>query len=185
MRMLAAILIVMPLPALATEICHDLWFTRNLIMDRAGYCFGSVLGKSIFDNSNCAGNSVSLSKAETSLVARFRGLEQELGCKVNTAQPLLSLEDMDVRRRLTDLPVRAEFESACIGWLGERVQLKAGHQPDATVVGEISRGDTIGYGHVSVGPWEYVIVKHRDWRFKSAGWTDQTLGLDACEQVAG
>ena len=185
MRMLAAILISIPLPVLADEICDDLWFTRNLIMDRAGYCFGSVLGKSVSENSDCTGKSVSLSSAETSMVGQIRGLEEELGCKVNTAQPVLSLEEMDVRRRLTDLPVRAEFESACIGWLGERIQLKAGHQPDAGVVGEISPGDTIGYSHQGIGSWEYVVVKDRDWRFKSAGWTDQTFGMAICEQVAG
>ena len=115
MRILASILIALPLPALADDICHDLWFTRNLIMDRAGYCFGSILGKSTFDNGDCTGKSVALGTAATEMVARIQASEKELACKVDTGQPVLDLEDADFRRTLTDLPLRSPFESACIG----------------------------------------------------------------------
>ena len=50
MRRAAICAFVVAGPAAADERCHDLWFARNAIMDRAGYCFGSVLGQAVFDN---------------------------------------------------------------------------------------------------------------------------------------
>lgn len=185
MRILASILIALPLPALADDICHDLWFTRNLIMDRAGYCFGSILGKSTFDNGDCTGKSVALGTAATEMVARIQASEKELACKVDTGQPVLDLEDADFRRALTDLPLRSPFESACIGWLGERVPLKAGHRADARTVGEILPGDLVGYAYEPVGSWQYVTVTNRAWRFKSAEWVDLERVAERCEQIAG
>ena len=31
-------------PALAFDPCEDLWFSRNQLYDRAGYCFSTPLG---------------------------------------------------------------------------------------------------------------------------------------------
>ena len=45
MKRLALLCALLASPAAASDVCDDLWFTRNLIMDRAGYCFGSVLGR--------------------------------------------------------------------------------------------------------------------------------------------
>lgn len=172
-------------PALADDTCHDLWFTRNLVMDRAGYCFGSVLGKAVFDNAGCSGKSVSLDRRTQALVSRVRGLEKDLACKVDTAQPVLVLDDIDIRRRLSDLPVRDEFESACIGWRLDPLPLRSGHSAGAGIVGEIRRGDSVGFRHYAVDGWNYVTVTDRNWRLKSAGWTDAAFGIDDCEQFAG
>ena len=40
-------------PAFALDHCEEWWFTRNLVFDRAGYCFSSPLGQAVFDNSDC------------------------------------------------------------------------------------------------------------------------------------
>ncbi|MCK5500992.1 MAG: YARHG domain-containing protein, partial [Tritonibacter mobilis] len=56
-------------PAVAGDYCADLWFTRNAIIDRAGYCFGSTLGQRLFDNGDCIAKSVSLSDADKAKVA--------------------------------------------------------------------------------------------------------------------
>ena len=48
MRWLLLVLLLIPAPVRALEICDDLWFTRNLLFSRAGYCFGSVLGQTVF-----------------------------------------------------------------------------------------------------------------------------------------
>ena len=70
MRALTLLLFLIASPAAASDVCHDLWFTRNLIMDRAGYCFGSMLGKATFDNSDCTGKNVSLDAGDQLMVNR-------------------------------------------------------------------------------------------------------------------
>ncbi len=66
--------------------CNELWFARNLIMDRAGYCFGSPLGQALFDNRDCRGSDVSLSPAHKSQVRKIQSLEAQIRCKVNSGR---------------------------------------------------------------------------------------------------
>ena len=89
MKRLILALILLASPAAAADVCDDLWFTRNLIMDRAGYCFGSALGQAVFDNGNCIGKSVSLSTQLQRQVAEIRELEKQIPCKVDTARTRL------------------------------------------------------------------------------------------------
>ncbi|MEL0436252.1 YARHG domain-containing protein [Phycobacter sp. K97] len=63
-------------PAAASDYCHDLWYTRNAIMDQAGYCFGSVLGQAVFGTGPCIGKSVTLSPQDNRTVARLRAAEK-------------------------------------------------------------------------------------------------------------
>ena len=54
MRFLTVVfLLLTPVTAVADALCDELWLTRNMVFDRAGYCFGSNLGEAIFDNSDC------------------------------------------------------------------------------------------------------------------------------------
>ncbi|ATG44010.1 YARHG domain protein/Domain protein of unknown function [Phaeobacter piscinae] len=182
---LALILLLLPLPALAQDGCDDLWFTRNLIMDRAGYCFGSTLGQSVFDNSDCLGKSVALDPHSNRQVQEIRGLEQFHGCKVNTKRRQLALNDTHLRRLLVDLPIRDEFESACLGWLGGPVPLYSGHSAGTARIGLIQPGDVIGYSHLPVGNWSYVTTHTSDWRVKSGGWYDRSAAPEQCRDFAG
>jgi len=59
---LALLLAALAAPAAALEICDELWFTRNLIYDRAGYCFSSPLGRAVFDNSDCTGSALKIAE---------------------------------------------------------------------------------------------------------------------------
>ena len=185
MRVLSVLLILVATPAMANEACHDLWFTRNLIMDRAGYCFGSTLGKAVFDNSDCTGKSVTLGENWQQQVSRLRARETQLECKVDTSRPFLDLPDADIRRRLNTLPVRDEFESACIGWLKSDLSLHASTHAASTVVGVVSPGDNVSFRHDAVGEWNYVTVTGKDWGYKSAGWTDSAFAIGDCAQFAG
>jgi len=169
----------------SAEWCHDFWFTRNLVMDRAGYCFGSVLGQSAFDNSDCTGKQVSLSSGSARLVAEIQALEAYHGCRVNTSQPVLYLDDAAIRRVLYDLPIRDEFESACIGWLGSVTPLFAGHSNGSPVIGTIGAGDNVNYSHVPVGSWTYVTISGADWVIKGGGWLDLSTGEAPCRDYAG
>lgn len=75
MKCLVAALSLFAAPVLASDTCHDLWFTRNAIIDRAGYCFGSPLGQAIFDNTGCIGKSVNLPPQDARTVALIRELK--------------------------------------------------------------------------------------------------------------
>jgi len=185
MRAILILLAMAATPAVADDYCHDLWFTRNAIMDRAGYCFGSVLGQRAFDNGDCIGKTVTLSDADAAKVARIQAQEARGSCRVDTSQTTLYLSDLAIRRRLIDLPVRDDLESACIGWLGERLPLRAGHRQNAQVVGQIQPGDTISYSHLPEGGWTYVTTSTGDWQIKSAGWLHFAAIEERCRQIAG
>ena len=171
-------------PALATEPCHDLWFTRNLIFDRAGYCFGSVLGQTVFDNADCITKEPALSVVEKATVARIRETEDWIGCRVDTGATRLDVDALDVRRTLDTLPVLDRFESACIGWRGSAVPLFSGVMAGARIVGQISTGDTISFAHEYVEPFNFVTV-HRDGQLVALGWTNVATDEATCTQMAG
>ncbi|EBA16598.1 hypothetical protein RSK20926_22774 [Roseobacter sp. SK209-2-6] len=66
MRVISFVFALSALPlstttAFADESCNDLWFTRNAIINQAGFCFGSNLGQALFDNGDCIAKSVPLS----------------------------------------------------------------------------------------------------------------------------
>lgn len=92
--------------------CDDLWFSRNQIMDRAGYCFSSRLGQSIFDNSDCTGTSVEVEvevePEDQLLLEAIREQEAYFECRVNTRRTRLEIEDVAFRLRLDDLPAPME-----------------------------------------------------------------------------
>jgi hypothetical protein len=169
-------LFVLPHVALSDEQCEDIWFTRNLVMDRAGYCFASPLGQAVFDNSDCTGMQVQLDPAATEVVARIRALESEYGCNVDTSKPRLTMLDLAFRRVLRDLPVRQMGDSsewACLGWTGPTLPLYDGFTAPLHAIGEVTPGDYVSFGHQGPGQnWTYVSVHPPGFGggFKSAGW---------------
>ena len=187
MKRLVLLLALLATPAMADDVCEDLWFTRNLIMDRAGYCFGSALGQAVFDNSDCIGKSVSVGAADQRLVNEIRAQEKVLECRVNTGRTRLGLADIETRRKLVNLPVRDEFESSCIHWLLDRAPLYAGHDEGTPIVGRVEPGDNIMWSHISaVEGWDYVTITGPDWgAVKSAGWLPSPKDTSACRQWAG
>ncbi|KIC34946.1 DUF4453 domain-containing protein [Leisingera sp. ANG-M7] len=185
MKSLAAVFFLLAAPALASDACHDLWFTRNAVIDRAGYCFGSPLGQAVFNNGDCTGKSVSLPPQSERLVADVKQMEARFGCRVNNKQTHLDLDDLFLRYQLWDLPVRDEFESACLGWLGPVMGLRAGHRPDAPLVGQIDPGDYVNYSHIPVGSWTYVTTSGPDWQVTSGGWLDTSQFQEQCQDYAG
>ncbi len=185
MRYLIFLISLVATPAMA-EVCDDLWFTRNLVMDRAGYCFGSNLGKAIFDNSDCTGKSVKLDRRSQRLVNQLLEQEKIVGCKVNTKKRSLDLPDIKIRWRLEDLPVADEHESGCIGWREAPTALYAGRDSSSPVVSQIQPGDNLLFSHWAVGGWDYVIIQTEDWgRVKGSGWLNFKTNERSCRQWAG
>ncbi|MEL6206394.1 MAG: DUF4453 domain-containing protein [Pseudomonadota bacterium] len=185
--LISAFLALLAAPALADNGCHDLWYTRNAIVDRAGYCFGSALGQAVFDNAGCIGKSVDLSPSAKRQVDQIRAIEAEAGCKVNTAQTRLHIDDLAIRRRLIDLPIRDEFASGCLGYGGAPIALRAGHSAGAPAIGQIEAGDYVLFAFYGVGDWVYVTAHSDGWgRLKAGGWMDwSAIPQDACRDWAG
>ncbi len=90
--MLAAVLLgstatLVP-PATAQNLwslsCGDLWYQRNAIYARNGYCFKTDRGLRVFGNANCtfyAEGDVPMSQGERQLAATIRDIERQKGCR--------------------------------------------------------------------------------------------------------
>jgi hypothetical protein len=164
--------------------CNQLWFMRNLIMDRAGYCFGSPLGRALFDNGDCRGKQVSLSPAQAAQAQKIRALEQEIGCRVNTDVPRLDVDGMAALRRLRDMPLPDNGGAACT-WTGPDVALRVGMGADAAPLGRLAAGDRVYLGWIPEGDWTVISVGSGGGA--RLGWVDlRALDLEArCTDWAG
>ena len=96
MRHLWVLLLLVATPGFAQEACDDVWFTRNLHFDRAGYCFGSPLGQAVFDNSNCIGKDVTLAPDAKRQIDEIRRIEALHGCNVDTNRSFLAIPDLPI-----------------------------------------------------------------------------------------
>ena len=184
MRIVLFLLMLVPSPVAALEICDDLWFTRNLIFHRVDYCFGSALGRSVFDNTVCTTKSPVLSRADSALVAKIRSLEVEWECRLDTSRRRLNVPDLDFRKSLYDLPVATGYESGCIGWRGEPFKLRSARHPVAPETATGWPGDNLLYQFESVGDWEYVGL-YRNGGPAGAGWVRMPLEHVTCDNYAG
>lgn len=187
MRFYLAILLLCAPPSLAQTACDDVWFTRNLHFDRAGYCFGSTLGQAMFDNSDCTGTSVTLPPKAKAQVDAIRALETRHQCKIDTRRSAIDIDDLDIRRTLVDLPIRDEFEPGCLGWRGAPLPLRAGIGAHTPVTGQISPGDYVLFSFQPVDGWSYVTVHAHNFSvLKTGGWvSDTAFPEDACDAWAG
>lgn len=187
MRHVLILLLLLATPALGQDACEDAWFTRNLLMDRAGYCFASPLGQALFDNSDCTGNDITLAPEVKRQVEEIKEIEALNGCKVDTTRRDLAIDDLTIRRQLSDLPVRDQFESACLGWLGEGAPLRAGRDDEARIIGEVEMGDFVLFSFLEADGWSYVTTHEHDFTgLKSGGWVlSAVFPEEACAAWAG
>lgn len=172
--------------AQSEEICNDLWFARNGMFDSAGYCFGSLLGKSLYDNKGCTTSNPILSVSDRQKLSLIEQREAELGCKVDTSKTAFELTALHFRKLLRDQPVRSDYESSCIGWKGQAVEVSTGPS-SGKPIGTIEAGDSVLYSHFEEDGWFYVTV----WsppgfqRLKVAGWLPDLDDVQVCEDYAG
>lgn len=164
-------------PAIAID-CEEAWLMRNLIFDRAGYCFGSPLGQALFDNADCTTTAPKLSPVNAAKVAEIRQFEE--GCSVDTSQTFLNARFIAHWMRMEDFPTPDWGESACFGWTGPVLTVRAGHDADAPVLGAIKPGDTISFGEMAEQGWEFIRYD------RGVGWiAPDTFHPDFCTQLAG
>jgi len=164
----------------ASALCEDAWYLRNMAFDRAGYCFGSTLGKSVFDAA-CSTKSPSLDDWDQRMVSAHKRLEASYSCKINTkgrslASSLIGkLDDVDL------LPTLSQFESSCVGYTGGPVTMTSGiGMRDSYPTGTIESGDRVYFRFESWGGFEFVETD------TAAGWIPEgSVTPDTCAAFAG
>jgi len=182
---LAALAVCTAAPAAAFNYCHEAWFTRNLIFDRAGYCFGSVLGQHVFDNGDCTTKSPALSAADKAIVADLKGEEAHVGCKVNTSTARdLEIPDIAFRKKLTPAPVPDHIGFGCMGWRGADVPLFAAPSGQDAEVGRVTTGDNVLVFHFPAKAGTFLTINRQGTEFQ--GWSN-TIQMNAatCTHMAG
>jgi len=175
-------------PALSNDACNELWFTRNLIFDRAGYCFSSPLGQAIFDNSDCTTREPVLSAQNREIVAWARETEIAWECKIDTNRRSLAVLAPTLRQQIEDIPIPIWGESGCSGWLGEAEPLFDRRSEDGLVVGFIHTGDDVYFAFENRDGWEFVANAYGD-KPTALGWTrafqETADWMKLCTGVAG
>ncbi|WP_071673767.1 DUF4453 domain-containing protein [Nioella nitratireducens] len=161
----AFVLLCLPTLARADTISCELpWFIRNLMFDRAGYCFSSPLGRALFDNSDCTGSD-RLSPRDAAAVAQIRALERGMGCHIDTNGWRLEHQDtLAYLRGVRLLPVPVADESGCIGYLGPDLPLLAAPAGKGPILGVLPTGADIAFGFRDEGQWAFVTVFGAGWR---------------------
>lgn len=176
------------IPAEARNDCDSMWFARNHVFDRAGYCFKSNLGKSTFGTQNCGGNARELTSDEKAKVALVREFEEEWSCSVDTSKTVLDLVDGAYVGSMRTIPTPYGNGFSCFGWSGPEVTLYDGVQADRAILGSILTGDVIEWPASQENGWDYVRVYDAEMRkVIAAGWAiiDSSAIETQCERTAG
>jgi hypothetical protein len=194
-RILFAFLLLLMSPlaprAHAAGFCTEAWVIRNMIFDRLGHCFSSVLGRSLFDNSDCTMSGPTPPPGLAEDVALIRQHEDFMGCRIDTSRPP---GEMIIRTharfsRFIDLPVPDHLGYACWGYRGPAFRLLAGASMNAPEVGTAQTGQSVvvSYWTPSKPGWTFgSIVTGPGGAFVTEGWFAGVDLSDAnCDQVAG
>jgi hypothetical protein len=64
--------------------CYKLWYQRNLVFAKKGYCFDSKLGKNAFREYSCFSKNVKMSAQDKQLIENIKNKEQQINCKIDT-----------------------------------------------------------------------------------------------------
>jgi hypothetical protein len=184
MRLISLAVMLLPGPLQALDYCDELWFTRNLVFHQAGHCFGTPLGQAVFGNAECKAGGAVLEADALALVERARRAEASEDCAVDTNRTTLNIEMLHWRKRMTDPPFPSLFESSCIGWKGEPIELYAARDPASEPTGVAEEGDSLLFEFEDKAGWSFVEVV-LEGEVVSVGWTDVTWSEDSCAFVAG
>lgn len=182
---------ILPVIAQATDFCTEAWVLRNMIVDRSGYCFGSVTGKTLFDNADCNGSSVNLLPVQTDTVKFIREGEAHVGCRIDTSRPPNAEMRQVFERfaRFTDLPAPDYVGGyACWGYRGPAVELRAGASAASPVVASAEPGQSVVTKYHSFYPgWQFYDIRSGPGgETIASGWVaDIDISERNCDRVAG
>jgi len=137
--------------------CDDLWFSRNAMLDKAGYCFASPLGQAVFDNADCISDAVTIDELTQTAIKLIRVREDFFQCDVDTERKTLDLDPDDIaRRRVLDIqPVEEalwQFEHSCVGYIGDPLPIRSAPISTAPTIGTVQPGALLNFNR---GIWIY------------------------------
>lgn len=138
--------------------CDDLWFSRNAMLDKAGYCFASPLGQAVFDNSDCVPGAVTVDEMTQTAIQAIRAREAFFQCDVDTGRKTLDLDPHDIaRRKVLDIqPVEEalwQFEYSCVGYVGDPLPIRSAPITDALTIGTVQPGALLNF-HRGIWIWD-------------------------------
>jgi hypothetical protein len=174
-------------PVVADEVCDDLWFSRNHLFDRAGYCFGSPLGQSLFDNTGCTTKNPILSELDKQAIAAIRREEDVNRCKVNTNRRTIDLDLIPNRRAMVSVAARDSLGWGCINYLGAPIPVFNGVSTEAQQLGVIPTNYDIVFFYISPYPsWSFVrFAPTGNGPSKYIGWIKGAPTEAQCGTIAG
>ncbi|GHA50990.1 hypothetical protein GCM10008927_15320 [Amylibacter ulvae] len=174
-------------PTWAQSVCDDLWLSRNVIYDAHGYCFGSELGKAIFDNNGCTSVDPTLPPDLQDRIKRIWTQDRSLECAVDQSQTNINVYNQAARLRLLTQPIATEDNvKVCFGAQPNNpIVLHKDKTDTSPVLATIDTGDTLGWLHLNEGDWQFITLMSKSTAGKiSSGWTDQAGDL-RCDEIAG
>ena len=62
------------------DSCYDLWWQRNEIYNRNGFCFKTQDGMDSFDNSDCYTDDPDFTRREQRQIQQIKRQENNMGC---------------------------------------------------------------------------------------------------------
>ncbi len=156
----SALTLSAPLPAAASSQCEDLWVTRNMMFHRAGYCFASPLGQSLFGNAGCRTSDAGAVAVDREAVALMRQYEER--CRINTqGAPTPGMwAKKAALDRLIEIPTVDEFGGACWGYNGPGFALHAATSTQSPVIGYAQTRQSLLFSHWPKNGWTYFEVSN-------------------------
>lgn len=185
-----SLLIATPVFADIEDPCNDLWFSRNAMLDQAGYCFATPLGKAIFDNADCTTKEPILPDTVKTQIAKIIKLEQgDAGgfyeaCHIDTSKRELDLDAIPLRKQLDFQPATDGGSGTCFGYLGADIPLYSAPWNAARPVGVIHAGNTVSHNHLGWKGWSFSLISTpQGWT--AAGWYKADFDANSCATFAG
>lgn len=178
------------------DLCDELWFSRNAMLNQAGYCFQTTLGQAIFDNSDCTTRTPQISDQATQEIAKFQTLETKLGCEINTDKSKISVSDIEQRLLLTVQPgavFPSETEHSCLGYNGPSLSAYSAPDQSSHVLYNTQTGDDLDFEFGGGHEWTLTRTRSADGKGIHMGWVyfppELSLGPTdtggVCSDIAG
>nr|ABY79064.1 hypothetical protein [endosymbiont of Ridgeia piscesae] len=181
-------LLATPVIADIEDPCPELWFARNAMLDHAGYCFSTRLGKALFDNSDCITKEPQVSPAVAAQIATIIKLEQAPDemyevCNIDTSKRTLDIEAILLRKLLDFQPATDGSSAICFGYTGPDIPIYAAPWAGSHRLGTITAGDNVTFNHLDWKGWSFSLIgQNGEWG--AVGWYNVQIG-NHCTDFAG
>jgi len=171
--------------AYSNSACDDLWFARNTIYDLHGYCFGSTLGKTVFNNEGCTTVDPELPTELEQRVQKLWSQADKMKCDPAQGRSKISVYNIESRKGMAHQPIASLTESACIGLKSNPIELYDAPMESSVKIGTVAVGDDVAWLHEDEDGWAFVtILKATDGSTPISGWSKKGTA-PKCDTFAG